>query len=56
MATAVFGVVFLILGIVVLLVGEPLLEQKVQDSMAIAPDSDRLESWLVPPVQGLRII
>ena len=51
-ATAVFGVLFLVLGIAVLLVGEPLLEQKVEDSMAIAPDSDRLHSWLVPPVQG----
>ena len=51
-ATAVFGVLFLVLGIAVLLVGEPLLEQKVEDSMAIAPDSDRLHSWLVPPVQA----
>ena len=52
-ATAVFGVIFLVLGIVVLLVGEPLLEQKVEDSMAIEPNSDRLRSWLMPPVQVL---
>jgi len=51
-ATAVFGVIFLVLGIVVLLVGEPLLEQKVEDSMAIEPNSDRLRSWLMPPVQA----
>ena len=53
LATAVFGVIFLILCIVVLLVGEPLLEQKVEDLMAIAPNSDSLHSWLIPPVQGL---
>ena len=52
-ATAVFGVIFLVLGIVVLLVGEPLPEQKVEDSMAIEPNSDRLRSWLMPPVQVL---
>ena len=51
-ATAVFGVLFLVLGIVVLLAGEPLLEKKVEESMAIAPNSDRLDSWLMPPVQG----
>ena len=54
-ATAVFGVAFLVLGVVVLLFLEPLLERKIEESMAIAPDSDRLASWLRPPLQGLSL-
>ena len=50
-AASVFGVFFLILGVVVLLMGKGMLEKKFQESMAITPGSDILASWLVPPVQ-----
>ena len=36
--------------------GEGFLDRKILDSMALKPDSGRLASWLVPPVQvGLGI-
>ena len=31
--------------------GEGFLDRKILDSMALKPDSGRLASWLVPPVQ-----
>eukprot|EP00095_Tigriopus_kingsejongensis_P003740 maker-scaffold1209_size55568-snap-gene-0.8 protein:Tk03740 transcript:maker-scaffold1209_size55568-snap-gene-0.8-mRNA-1 annotation:"scavenger receptor class b member 1-like" len=51
MATGVIGILFVILGIVVLLMGEGLLREKIVSSMALAEGSDRLQSWLHPPVQ-----
>ena len=50
-ATAVFGTLFVVLGVVVLLIGKPMLEKKILASMALTPGSDRLKSWLQPPVQ-----
>ena len=52
-AAAVFGLLFLVLGVVSLLFLEPLLERKIEESMAITPDSERLAGWLKPPLQGL---
>jgi len=50
-AIAVFGALFVAFGVAVLLVGKPLLEKKIAKSMALTPASERLESWLQPPVQ-----
>ena len=50
-ATAVFGVIFVILGIVIIAIGQGVLEGMIQDSMALEEGSDRMESWLRPPVQ-----
>ena len=50
-ATGVFGCVFLILGVVVMLTGGPMLKKKILRSMALTAGSDRYESWLRPPVQ-----
>ncbi len=50
-ATAVIGGLFILLGLVAVLAGRGMLEEKILQSMALAPGSDRLESWLRPPVQ-----
>jgi len=50
-ATAVFGTLFVVLGVVILILGKPMLEKKILASMALTPGSDRLASWLQPPVQ-----
>ena len=50
-ATSVFGALFLILGVIVLLLGKGMLEKTIYKSMALTPGSDRLASWLKPPVQ-----
>ena len=50
-ATGIIGCVVLILGVVVMLIGGPMLEKKIQDSMALRDGTDRYESWLRPPVQ-----
>jgi len=52
LVSAVLGAVFLLAGVVVLVVGPSMLEKKILASMALAPGSDRLQSWLVPPVQA----
>merc|ERR1712123_423025 len=46
------GSVFLLTGLVVLVAGPGMLEKKILQTMALAPGSDRLQSWLVPPVQA----
>jgi len=46
------GAVFLLTGILVLVAGPGALEKKILQTMALAPGSDRLQSWLVPPVQA----
>ena len=43
---------FLLTGLMVLVVGPALLEKKILQTMALAPGSDRLQSWLLPPVQA----
>ena len=40
-----------LLGLVVLLAGPAFLAAKILRTMALAPGSDRLASWLEPPVQ-----
>ena len=51
-ATGVFGALFLVLGVVILLMGKGMLEKAILKSMALTPGSDRLASWLVPPVEA----
>ena len=46
------GAVFLLTGLLVLVAGPGMLEKKILQTMALAPGSDRLQSWLVPPVQA----
>ena len=43
---------FLLTGLLVLVAGPGMLEKKILQTMALAPGSDRLQSWLVPPVQA----
>ena len=50
-ATAVFGVIFVALGLMALFLGKPMLEESILKSMALTPGSDRYHSWLAPPVQ-----
>ena len=50
-ATGIFGCIFLVLGVVVMLAGGPMLKKKIEASMALVDGSDRYESWLRPPVQ-----
>ena len=51
-ASAVLGVLSLGLGAAALLLLEPFLERKIEESMAITPDSERLAGWLKPPLQA----
>jgi len=46
-----FGCLFLLLGIITLICGNSLLSKAILKTMALKPDSDRLQSWLTPPVQ-----
>ena len=46
-----FGCLFLLLGVVALIAGNSLLTKAILKTMALKPDSDRLQSWLTPPVQ-----
>merc|ERR1712123_350008 len=52
LVSAGLGSVFLLTGLVVLVAGPGMLEKKILQTMALAPGSDRLQSWLVPPVQA----
>ncbi len=45
------GVVLVAVGLVAILMGPGLLEDKILESMALTPGGDRTESWLHPPVQ-----
>ena len=38
-------------GLVLIAAGHGILEKKILQSMALSPGSDRLQSWLTPPVQ-----
>ena len=51
-ATGVFGALFLVLGVVILLMGKGMLEKAIRKSMALTPGSDRTASWLNPPVEA----
>jgi len=51
-ATGVFGAIFLLLGVIILLMGKGLLEEAILKSMALTPGSSRLKSWLEPPVEA----
>merc|ERR1711892_490403 len=52
LVSAGLGSVFLLTGLLVLVAGPGMLEKKILQTMALAPGSDRLQSWLVPPVQA----
>merc|ERR1719153_2008032 len=52
LVTGVLGAVFLLVGVILLVAGPGMLEAKILRTMALAPDSDRLAGWLVPPVQA----
>jgi len=49
--TLALGCLVLILGIITLICGNSLLTNVILKSMALKPGSDRLQSWLTPPVQ-----
>ena len=49
-ATGVFGGIFVLLGIIVIIAGEGYLEKKIISSMALTEGSSRTESWCRPPV------
>jgi len=49
--TSVVGGLFLLIGLLLLAAGPALLLGVVLKTMALAPASDRLQSWLTPPVQ-----
>ena len=49
--TLALGCLVLILGIITLVCGNSLLTKVILKSMALKPGSDRLQSWLTPPVQ-----
>jgi len=51
-ATGVFGALFLLLGVIILLMGKGLLENAILKSMALTPGSARTASWLEPPVEA----
>ncbi|TRY74958.1 hypothetical protein TCAL_08665 [Tigriopus californicus] len=50
MLTGALGAAVVLVGILVLLLGEGYLEKAIEQSMALSEGSDRLESWLHPPV------
>jgi len=52
LATLVLGCVVLVLGVVLLISGHSILTAAILKTMALTPHSDRLASWLVPPVQA----
>ena len=51
-ASSMCGAILLLLGVVVLLMGRGFLEEAILKSMALTPGSDRLASWLEPPVEA----
>merc|ERR1719348_350548 len=52
LVSSVIGGLLLLLGLLVLAAGPSLLLGVVLKTMALAPGSDRLQSWLTPPVQA----
>jgi len=51
LVSAVLGVILLSAGLVLMITGAGLLEGAILRSMSLSPGSDRLQSWLNPPVQ-----
>jgi len=51
-ATGIFGVFFIIVGLLVLIYGPSILAVLIQKSMPLSPASSSLASWLVPPVDA----
>ena len=49
--TLALGCLVLIAGVVTLICGNSVLTSVILKTMALKPDSDRLQSWLTPPVQ-----
>jgi len=49
--TSALGALLLVVGLVLIAAGHGILEKKILQSMALSPGSDRLQSWLTPPVQ-----
>ena len=52
LVSLVLGVLILILGVVLLISGQSILSGAILRSMALTEGSDRLASWLNPPVQA----
>lgn len=52
LATGILGCMFIILGLLVLTMGPSFLSSMILKSLGLSPDSARLASWLVPPVQA----
>ena len=52
LVSLVLGVLVLILGVIILISGQSLLSGAILRSMALHEGSDRLASWLNPPVQA----
>jgi len=50
--TTVFGGIFALIGILLLVGGKDFVAEKILKSMALSPGSKRLATWLVPPVQA----
>ncbi len=51
LVTGFIGILCIVMGFVMIFLGEGIIERKVLESMALTPGSDRTESWLRPPVQ-----
>jgi len=52
LVSLVLGCIILILGVITLIAGQSILTSKILQSMALTEGSDRLASWLKPPVQA----
>jgi len=50
LATGIIGGVILLIGLVVLVAGRSLILGAIMKTMPLAPGTDRLQSWLTPPV------
>merc|ERR1719244_2258359 len=50
LATGIIGGLILLLGLVVLVAGRSIILGAVMKTMPLSPDSERLQSWLTPPV------
>jgi len=51
-ASGIIGCLFIILGLLVFIFGPSFLSTLIMSSMSLSPDSARLASWLVPPVDA----
>jgi len=50
--SSILGVLVLAVGLIAMLTGKGMIEGSILKSMALHPGSDRLQSWLNPPVQA----